>query len=247
MPRKFGRISPKVLPNDRTDLLHFAAFLKPQLKPPPTTCNWNKAGLVYPMSLNDELGDCGPAACAHQIQAWTANTQASAKVLTDAEVLACYEAVSGYNGTPATDVGVNLETLMMYWKDTGIGGNKILASASVDPAMLANIQWAVIVFGGVQLGINLPQSALDETDANQPWTVVKGSPIVGGHDVAAIGFDPEGFVAISWGQLVKITYAFVAKYVEEIWCVVDPSWLDSKGLAPNLLNAGSLMVDVGLI
>ncbi len=245
--RKFGRISPEILPEDDPSVLHFGAFLKPHLRPPPSSVNWAKGNLDYPMNLNDQLGCCGPAASAHQIQTFTANSQVAPTIPTDAQVLEAYQAVSGYDGTPQTDNGVVMKDLFDYWKQVGIGGNKIVAAASVNPLELSRIQWAIVIFGGVQLGVSLPQSALDQTDRGQPWSVVRGSPIVGGHDVAAVGYDQSGFLAVSWGQLVRVTYEFVATMAEEIWTVVDPSWLNEKGLSPNLLNLGSLMTDIGLI
>ncbi len=247
MDRKFGRISPEILPKDDPSVLHFGAFLKPQLKPPPQAVNWNKGALTFPMNLNDRLGCCGPAACAHQLEVFTANTMTTPTVLSDADVLAAYKAVSGYNGTPQSDTGVIMGDLLNYWKDTGIGGNQILAAASVDPAHIDRIKWATVIFGGVQLGVNLPQSALDAMDSGKPWDVVRHSPIVGGHDIAMVGYDVSGPVAISWGQVVRITWNFVQEYCEECWTVIDPSWVNEKGLAPNLLNLGSLMQDLKLI
>ncbi len=199
------------------------------------------------MSLNDQLGCCGPAACAHQIQVFSANTQPAPTILSDRDVLEAYEAVGGYNGSPQTDRGVVMGKLFAYWKQTGIGGNQILAAASVDPAHVERIKWATVIFGGVQLGVNLPQSALDAMDSGRPWDVVRHSQLVGGHDVAMVGYDASGPLAISWGQLVRITWDFVQEYCEECWTVIDPAWVNEKGLAPNLLNLGSLMQDLKLI
>ncbi len=199
------------------------------------------------MNLNDQLGCCGPAACAHQIEVFTGNTMSAPVIPTDQDVLTAYRAVGGYNGTPQSDGGVVMKDLLAYWQTVGIGDNKILASASVDPSHLDRIMWAIVIFGGVQFGVSLPQSALDQTDAGKPWTVVPHSPLVGGHDVAGVGYDSSGFLAVSWGQLIRISYQFITTYAEEIWTVVDPAWVDEKGVSPNLLSLGSMLTDLRLI
>lgn len=244
--RKFGRISPEVLPKDDPGILHFGAYTKPHLRPPPVRADWSK-NQNYPICLNDQIGDCAIAAAVHQIQSWSANT-GSAVLVNDATTLQVYEAVSGYDPrNAATDQGCVLKDVYAYWKDVGIGGNNISAAVSVDPSQQDRIKWAVTIFGGVCLGINLPQSAIDQSDIGKPWTVVPRSKIAGGHAVECYGYDRDGLLGTSWGEYVRITWPFVAEYTEEAWCFIDPYWFDATGINPVGLNFASLMTDARLL
>lgn len=191
---------------------------------------------TWPMYLNDQLGDCGPAGAGHLIQAVSTYGQGNTITITDDDVLKVYEAVGGYvPGQSSTDSGVVLQDLLSYWRKTGIAGHKILAFAEIDPSDIKTARAALYHFGGLYIGINFPGSAMDQFNQGKPWDVVKGARIEGGHCI----FDPindnssaEPWDIVTWGELQEMTQAFWDAYVEEVWVVITPEWFDAQGHSP---------------
>lgn len=64
------------------------------------------------------------------------------------------------------------------------------------------------------------------------WDVGGDESIAGGHAIALVGYDAEGFTCISWGQKFKITNAFMQKFLEEAYAIIDPAWVASSGKTP---------------
>ena len=55
-----------------------------------------------------------------------------------------------------------------------------------------------------------------------------GNPqIVGGHAVVLPGYDADGAIVISWGQLYKMTWQFFSTYVDEVYNISDAAWATS--------------------
>jgi hypothetical protein len=247
--RKFGRIRPLILPKDNPDVLHYSASLKPELKPPPPSTTYHKPTMPGIMGDNDEVGSCGPTSAANVNKVQTGNVLPSPIVWPTSTILSVYEAVGGYvPGRPQTDQGVVLSDLWDYWRDTGIAGTNIIAAISVDPANITHIQWAINIFGGGVAGWNLPASAENQTDAGKPWTVVKGSPILGGHATAVSGYDPTGVTLETWAEQQEAAWSFFSAYCEEFWIFLTQQWIDENtGNSPVGLNLTSMSIDAGLL
>lgn len=188
---------------------------------------------VWPMYGNDTIGDCTCAAVGHVIQAWTAFAGTEATI-PESAVLTAYEAVSGYDPvTGANDNGAAEQDVLEYWRTTGVGGHKILAYAELrDLGNLTLAKTAVDLFGSLYLGIEVPESCMEQFQAGEPWDVVPGSPIEGGHAVPVQywGTNERGEIGvITWGKLQRMTRAFWDSYVEEAWVIITKDWLDAKG------------------
>ena len=70
--------------------------------------------------------------------------------------------------------------------------------------------------------MQLPQSALDQAEQNQPWDVVSGSTIVGGHYIPLVGRDINGVLhTVSWGKRQLMTETFLKTYCDEAWAYVS--------------------------
>ena len=122
---KLGR---KAIKTD-TRTLAFGKYLTPALPPPPPAADWTKVITNWGMMLNDHLGDCTIAGCAHAVQVWTANT-GSIVTVPDPTVLSYFEQWDGYNpADPNSDAGgVELDVLN-DWKKNGFAGHPLLAFA----------------------------------------------------------------------------------------------------------------------
>jgi hypothetical protein len=200
------------------------------------------------MMLNDTLGDCVIAAKGHLIILFTTLTGLHRTiVLPDNTILAGYEAVGGYvPDDPSTDNGCSMLAGAQYYRSVGFGGHRISAYAAVHPNDEATVQVAVNLFGACDMGFRVPQSAMDQFDAGEPWTVVPGSPIVGGHDVPIVAYDrtEDMYWCVSWARIQPMSGAFFRKYCDEAYAYLSPDWVFA-GSAPNHYRLATLAADLG--
>lgn len=210
---------------------------------------WEASPDLGPLDMlaNDTLGDCGPAGAMHLIQVQTANT-GNPLHGTVQQTIDLYSAVTGYNpADQSTDQGTVLTDLLAYWKTTGIAVtdatgkevvHKILGWASLDLSSIAQQRYATYLFGGTYLGINCPQSALQDTD---DWQYVPGSPIEGGHCICGVGQGGAGGKIVSWGKVIPYAWPFMQNALEEAYIVISEDWIESQsGKSPSGLDLSGL-------
>ena len=99
---------------------------------------------------------------------------------------------------------------------------------------------ALAELGAVSLGVNLPQSAMDQFDAVQPWTVSGDATILGGHCITAFGYDAQYVYIVSWGKVVPATWGWLAAYCDEAWAVVSAMWAGQAGKDPEGVDLNGL-------
>jgi hypothetical protein len=204
---------------------------------------------AWGMMLNDHIGDCACADPGHQIMAWTSYTRPTPTIPADADILAAYSAVSGFDPrTGANDVGCVMLDVMKYWRNVGIAGHKIDAFAGVPPHAPQQIMTAIFLFGGVSIGVGLPLSARDQLDAGQAWTPVRGPRGAegswGGHAIVCLDYDPAGITCVTWGRLQKMSWDFVRAYCDEVYAAIALRDWAPNGVAPSGLNRDALMADL---
>lgn len=202
---------------------------------------------------NDDYGDCVFADVAHRIMVRTAMMGAGKMVTpTQAETLQLYSEVTGFDpNNPNTDQGGDLVTTAQYMQKTGmlIGGVRHTEDGNgiIAPQNLDHVKWSICLFGCTPMGWNsLPQSALDQFDAGQPFDYVKGSPIVGGHDMLGLEYRPEsptnpGWLVGTWGKRWPATDAFVLNYLSEVVPVGAKDFITANGLAPSGVNLPQIL------
>ena len=206
------------------------------------------------MFLNDQLGDCVPAAMAHMIEQWSFYATGVQAGITNQQVLGAYEVLGGYiPGDPTTDNGVVMLSALQWWKNTGFAGHKILAYMSVDWTNLTEVFQAIQLFGNVFYGLALPISA----QSGEGWTVGLGGPENGGfntavggwggHCVPVVAASPETLTCITWGQRLKMSHNFFADYAEEAYVVLSPDWFSKLGTSPTGLDLNQLTADLAVL
>ena len=179
----------------------------------------------YPMDGNDTYGDCTIAGVAHLLAAWDAEAKQSDTVPGQYEIIEEYLSLTG-----GQDTGLDENTVLSTWQRSGLFGNLIAAYAPVTPTNLLALHQAIAFYGGCYLGIQCPQSAQEQFQANEPWTYVEGSPIDGGHCVVALGYQPDGsLLCATWGGIATLTPGFLAHFLEEAWCVLPQQFVEAKG------------------
>lgn len=177
---------------------------------------------------NDRYGDCVEAANGHVVEQQTYFGQGTEVEVTTQQVLDSYSRITGFNpNDPNTDQGTMIQDGLNDLRKTGLNGHGIAAFAQLDVKNLNDVKLAVAEFGAVDIGFSFPASAMQQFNNRQPWTVVNGSPIEGGHCVLVVGYDANYLYVYTWGAVQKMDYAFWAKYVSEAWAIIDADWINA--------------------
>jgi hypothetical protein len=184
--------------------------------------------------LNNRYGDCVTAQHAHQEYRFEFFEQRKQIAITDNDVGTEY-----FKETGGGDTGLNMLQSLKIWRQTGfpIGGQiyKIHAYASIDWTNHNEVMLGCMLFNGVCFGMQVPQSAVNQTNQGLPWTVVSNDGgNAGGHAVymlkwlKIVSINEIGPVILTWGLYQQATWAFWDKYVDEAYVIIDErdSWVD---------------------
>jgi hypothetical protein len=237
---------------------HLSALLAGQtLQPPPAFVDWTEGmPRQLGMMLNDTLGDCTCAAFYHALQVWSFNAAGVGDMDTecDADVEKLYILACGYNPRlPGEGPGGNEQKVLTYvlrsGAPTGPNGqtrNRIAAFVEVDPRNTDDVKRIIAECGVAYIGFNVPQNIMPQgSPPPAVWDVGAGDPpIIGGHAVVLPGYDANGVKVISWGQYYTMTWAFFAKYVDEVYAIADQTWIDAKGATPGGLTLDELKMQM---
>lgn len=240
------------------------AHYLPQDALPPAPTAFDHHGLVtdWGMLANDSVGCCVFSGAGHETELW--NAEAGKFVIFDARaVLSDYSAVTGYDpNDPNSDQGTDMEVAAKYRRKTGVldaGGFRHKVGAYValpgvrahgdnDPAMLDTLASAAYLFAAIGVGIEFPSSAMDQFNNNQPWDVVNGSPIEGGHYIPVIGRLENGnYLCVTWGQVQEVTPAFLLKYVDEAIVYLSTEFLNGQGQSIDGFDLAALNADIAAL
>jgi hypothetical protein len=228
-------------PNDPSKpRIRLAAHLN-VVNPPPPTVTWD-AVPDWGMLGNDQYGDCVFAGNGHLAEALTFYGQGTETALSEADVLAEYSRVAGFNpADPSTDQGAAVQDGLSDLRTNGLAGVKLAAFAEVDVTSLTEIKSACAELGPLSAGVNLPATAQKQFEAGQAWDVVADDGgIEGGHCIVLVGYDADFLCFVTWGKVQRATYAWWAKYGAEVWAVISQDWVSPKGADPEGVNLASL-------
>jgi hypothetical protein len=240
--RKLGRKAVKT--DSRT--LKRARYLTPLLPPAPPSRDWTGGVTSFGEMLNDTLGDCIIAAPGHAIQVWSLNAKSIETTVTDNDILLAYEAWCGYNPSdPSTDQGGVILDVLTDWRKSNLAGHVLSAFASINIANIDEIRQAIDLFGGITIGLGLPNTAQNQTS----WSVIKNGGYDatrnswGGHCVFVTGYDQGGFECITWGQTMWFTLNFWKCYADEAYALLSPDWFNNK-ITPSGFNLQQMTSDL---
>lgn len=218
---RFGKHPPKK--DYRTLLLK--KYFKASLEAPPPTYDvllkvYQKLGIndprvLFPMDGNDTLGDCTIAGLAHAITVYN-GLVGKETIMPQVDIIKLY-----YQLTGGVDSGLNELVVLNYWQSTGVGGESILAFASIEPKNHVHVQQAIGLFGGVYLGFQVQADAISRFDSGQPWVP---APLTReGHAVYAVGYDQNTVTVLTWGNTQKGTWDWWDECVDEAYAVLPPA------------------------
>lgn len=211
---------PGVLPADPSrPALLLAAILHRHLPPPPDEFDGLSAvpADAWGMLGNDLLGDCTCAGVGHmRIANVHASTGQVLSVSTEATV-AFYENFGYRPGDPNSDQGAYCQKVLETWHRKGFLGEKITAFAKVDFRNRTEVKQAISTLGPLYIGLSLPQSAEDQTNAGEDWTLVPDSPDLGGHCVIVGSYDADGLTCVTWGRTQRMSWEFFEAKSQEAY------------------------------
>jgi hypothetical protein len=134
-----------------------------------------------------------------------------------------------FRETGGGDTGLVVLDSLKAWRKRGwvAAGQrfKIKAFTQIDQADQAEVKRAIFLDVGVGLGFTLPDIAMDQFNAGKPWDVATGPGTrpnpKNGHYVYATGYTLLGPVCVTWGRKQQITWAFLNKYCDEAYGIID--------------------------
>jgi hypothetical protein len=241
---RFGKHPPKT---DYRTLL-FKNYLAKDIAPPPASVNtltrvYKELGVsnpaeLFPMDGNDTLGDCTIAALAHAVTVYRGLISKKKDILAKQAVIKLY-----FHLTGGLDSGLNELDVLNYWQSNTVAGDKILAFAKVDPKNHIHVQQAILLYGGVYLGFQVQQNAVQEFDNHQPWT--PGPLTNDGHAVFAVAYDQTGLTVLTWGNTQQATWGWWDECVDEAYAILPPE--AAKGTFAPGFDIAQLKADLAAV
>ena len=220
---------------------------------PPLPSQFGHEGKVaqWGMLGNDQVGDCTIAGAEHETMLLTALSTLGQAQFNDACAISDYSTATGYDpAQPNTDQGADMHDIMKFRRQTGvidIKGNrhKIAGYVWLEPGNVQHLLMATYLFGVVGVGIQFPDSAMDQFNSSQPWTPVGGAQIQGGHYIPCVACRSNPLI-VTWGKLHPMTPSFYEKYNDESIALISTEFLHGQ-TSPEGFSASDLITDLGLL
>lgn len=219
--------------------------------PTPPDGDFGHEGLIseWAMLGNDSAGDCVWAGAAHETMLLGAEGGHHPAFTTDS-VLSDYSALTGYvPGDESSDRGTDVRNAMLYRRRTGIADaegrrHHIGAFIRLRPGDVGQLYQALYIFGAVGIGFEFPSSAMEQFDRGEPWDVVNGARIEGGHYVPVVARRDGNPVCVTWGRTQPMAERFYETYCDEAWCFISAAALNDEGRSPEGLSIDQLRRDL---
>jgi hypothetical protein len=229
--------------------LMMSSYMSSTLPAPPRSCDRTYGITDWGQMGNDRLGDCAYAAPGHMVMAWSMGTTKKPIIIPDSEIIAAYASGTGYNPvTGANDNGSAMPDVCEQWRSSGIGGNRISAYGALDTRNTVAIKQSIYLFGSAYVGIMLPQTAMQQTEAGLAWTVPYFSEVIGGHAIPLQSYDDDHVWTPTWGKNQCMTWEFLLRYMDEAFACINALWIGADGNAPDSgLNLNALVSDLNVI
>lgn len=228
--------------------LHFGTYANlSRLPTPPAQFGHDKPKPIAGMLGNATYGDCVWAGAAHETRIWNAAAGRTVDFTTN-DVLSDYAAVTGFDRhDPNTDQGTDMKQAASYRLKTGVKDahgvrHKIGAYVALEAGNLEQHLVAAYLFEAVGVGIRVTQAMMEQFDHGQPWDVVQGSAVDGGHYVPMIARRSGMFDFSTWATKQPMTDSAFREYNDESLCYVSQEMLTS-GKSPEGFDLEHLLAD----
>jgi hypothetical protein len=187
-----------------------------------------------------ELTDCVPAAAAHLITCWSANTSDQPKSPSFEEVKLAFDQTKDPDGAGGlTKGGCNVMHFLDYWRQTGLGTDNLDVYVQIKEKDIDELKKTMYYFGGAIIGLKMPAAVaeaqnwqLPASQANNPvgeWLPDSW----GGHAAIAVGMSGDQINVISWNRVLQMNIAFYKAYNDESYALFsEKNWILPSGGSP---------------
>jgi hypothetical protein len=193
--------------------------------------DFDKTRSAFPLAMwgNDQWGNCVKVAQANEIIRLERLEQRRTLKITASDVVREYKVETGAQspGDPR-DAGLVMLQNNRLWRSRGFHFNghsfKVAAFGELDPHDHDQLRAAIFLLHGVQFGLALPRAAQNMSTWDVPanFSGPEWAPgSWGGHAVFSKRYDETGIEILTWGEKVWMTWAFIDRYCDEAWAVVD--------------------------
>jgi hypothetical protein len=197
--------------------------------------DWAKS-LLFPMYLNDQLGDCYYAAGCHADNTWSGNASVKSEFSLSA-IRSRYFALSGGDNGLA-DGDMQGEMMNRYLAD--VPAAKIVDWLNINTTDTGAVQTAMQRYGVIMFTFAVPDSWINNSDTGAIWDTGRANPN-NGHAVIFNGCDTRGYYKLqTWGSYVWITPRGVTQCDPGGWVAFSVRWFGKDGYAPNGLHITEL-------
>src|SRR5205085_12683333 len=170
-------------------------------------------------------GCCTISAAAHAESLWDAYC-GRRRIPTTKAVLADYFALTG-----GADSGLVMLDVCNHWRQVGVTGERILAFAGVDHRRHDLVRQAIYLFGGLYLGFQVQEGAINDFEARRMWT--PGALLNEGHAVWAYAYTSDWIAVLTWGSTQRGSWDWFDECVDEVFAIV-PGEAAIPNFAPGL-------------
>lgn len=218
--------------------LKLASILRADLPPAPPVWDGEKPFRILPVPMfgNDVEGCCVIAAQAHQMLRFELTEQ---KAILPVSKLEASVHKEYRRQTGGEDSGLAMLDSLKVLRKRGVKVDgktyKIEAFAQLDiekvlpgsfpsAETIQRLKNALYYLGGLQVGFNLPESAMEQFEAGTEWAVAEGAeskPKYGHAVLVTSRYDEFGPTGITWAAKQRMGWEFLAAYADEIYAVID--------------------------
>lgn len=184
---------------------------------------------------NGGCGDCTIIGREHQIMMDNKNANRDVPSFSDPTTVGTYTVITaeennGQGFDPVTgdnDNGADVQGVVSYYQTTGFPDDKGVRHKGgqalwLEPGDLQDLWECCLVGGSVGVGWVITQANMDQSNNNQPWSYVAGSPQDGGHYTPVVGrANSRNGGTITWSKRQGFTPDMYTKQSDEAVLVID--------------------------
>jgi hypothetical protein len=187
-----------------------------KLPQPEAAKNWGAGITKWDDYNNIKFKTCVPASAAYLLTSWTKNSNPPVKILDPKIIMDTLLAVA-----PGQNIskGCHMLRMLEYWRDSGMGGEKIDDFKPIQAQNSNLLKHAVYWFGGCMVGLMLPTSVKKSTD--WVYNISMDKETKEGHAICVLGFEGNFFRAISFGKIILMDAMFYEKFNDETYIVLS--------------------------
>jgi hypothetical protein len=191
------------------------------------------------------VGDCTIAAVGDILQTWSARKGESSGPLNSAPFISAYDTLVGGTGGPQDGLPVN--TVLAYWKTSGIDGNTIAGSSEIIEYWdRFAIEAALEEDGPLYVSFQIPTSdyVYSMDSSSTIWSTNEAPPGTSttpyGHAAAIVGYDATGPYIATWGYVQHVTWAWWYDWATDAYTVTP----GTANWSPNVVTPTTTSIQV---